>query len=946
MISHCVKEKIVTNKPERSLTTRCIAGPNEGMLELPVAPSNFEWENECRNISRIVDNGIFEQIEDVTPSSASEPKVDLEKGLSVSYHAVLDVQGMTCACGESKLKKCLGSLQAVTNVQTSVVLSRLEFDLDLSLGSLGNVIHQIKNGTGFKCERRADKGQGLDVITTSAPKSLFGEFLPPGITDKIRLNQNTIRLFYDPTITGARDILECSFGAPLQVAPLPVPAPVAAGNKLVRQLGFRALFSVTLTVPVLVLAWAPLPELPLVYGAVSLALASAIQVFIVGPYYSSALKSLLASHLIDMDLLIVFGTSTAYAVSIISFTHLAKGTPLSIGQFFDTAALLTSLIMFGRFISALASQKAVKSMSMRSLQPSSAILVTACEDGEREIDARLLHYGDIIRVPPDCRIATDGVVISGASDVDESMVTGEGKRAKKHPHSAVVTGSINGTGTLNVRVTRLLGDNTVSAIADMVDEAKLSKIPVQGLADKVVAYFVPAIVAISLLTFAVQCVIGVKLHHQPASEAAIQASTYAITVLIISCPCAIGLAVPMVIAIAGGVAAEHGVVIKTATTIETARKVSHVVFDKTGTLTEGTLSVTSEIYPTGSPDETRSLLLGLIKHIKHPVSQAVTQYLEFQGVTPAQIQNNTIEIGQGISGTYNDSSIRAGNSHWLNLSGMPQIQFLRSRNLTVFCVITSQTAASPAAIFTLEDSLRPEAVNVIRALQSQQIAVSLISGDDEGPVRSVAKKLGIPTSHIKFRCLPADKQAYVKGLVDSSRDVSKTDATFSSPWSFWSSLSCGKRHISQRKPVVLFIGDGTNDALPLATADIGLHMPSSTSLNHSAEFLTANIQSSPLAASAADALLTYPSLFGLLTLMELSRAAFRRIVFNFVWAFLFNVVAVILAAGILGSTWRIPPAYAGLGEIVSVVPVIMVALGMKWHGRGGWNKLRVVDRVQ
>lgn len=812
---------------------------------------------------------------------ARDTAIDVEKGPSVFEHVILSVQGMTCTGCETKLFKSLSSIQSITKLQTSLVLSRAEFDIDTTVISLNDAVAQLERMTGFKCESITIKGQELDVLITENPNALLDQPLPPGVTNMRLVDNKTIRIYYDAELVGARDLLERGFSSPLQLAPLRPHPSIATGNRHVRKVGLTTLASIFLTIPVLVFAWAPLSEHDLVYGSVSLALATIIQVLIAGPFYPSALKSLLFARVMEVDLLIVLSTSAAYIFSVVAFGYLVRGNPLSTGEFFQTSALLVTLIMVGRFTSALARQKAVESISIRSLQATTALLVTDDGKGERDIDTRLLQYGDVFKVAPDSRVVTDGTVISGTSEVDESMVTGEAKPVKKDEGSPVMAGSVNGAGPLHVRVTRLPGDNTISTIAGMVDEAKLSKPKTQEVADSVAGYFVPVVVLLTIITFVIWISIGIAIRKQAGSEAVVQAITFAIAVLIVSCPCAIGLAVPMVVVIAGGVAADHGVVFKTAETLEIARKASHVVFDKTGTLTQGKLAVSAEKYPKGTRESTVPLLLGLVSNIKHPVSIAVANHLKMQGVAIAHLDDIKTVTGKGVEGVVNGTTtIRAGNSRWLGVDSLPQVQSLLSQGFTVFCVVINDDLH---AIFGLGDSLRPDATFVVSSLVSRGITVSIVSGDDDEAVQTIATKLGIPLSNAKSRCSPTDKQKYLQDIIGESQDV------------------------------VIFCGDGTNDAVPLAQASIGVHMNEGTDV----------------AQSAADAVLTRPALTGILVLMDLSRAAFLRIVFNFSWAFIYNLFAILLASGAFVNA-RIPPQYAGLGEVVSVLPVIAIALQLKY----------------
>lgn len=230
-------------------------------------------------------------------------------------------------------------------------------------------------------------------------------------------------------------------------------------------------------------------------------------------------------------------------------------------------------------------------MLARSLQTKKAILVQDDRNSTIKIDARLLEYNDRFRVEAHSRFVTDGIVLTGESEVDESMLTGEAHPVTKVVKSEVIAGTMNGSGTLDVQVTRLPGENTISTIAKMVNEAAMSKPPIQDIADRVAGYFVPTMVALTLFVFVVQLLIGLKIRHNSGSKSAIAALTFAISTLIVSCPCAIALAVPMVVVIAGGVSAKHGVVLKDPNVLELSKKASHIIFDKTGTLTQGEMNV-------------------------------------------------------------------------------------------------------------------------------------------------------------------------------------------------------------------------------------------------------------------------------------------------------------------------------------------------------------------
>jgi Cu2+-exporting ATPase len=805
---------------------------------------------------------------------------DMENQGTGKEHVVLSISGMTCTGCETKLNRTLATVPAVKDLKTSLVLSRAEFNIDLRLSSVEEVVKHLERTTEFKCERVQSQGSSLDLIVPHDPQKFIGQKWPEGVIDIAFVDKQTVRVAFDSKIVGARDLAETIWGPPIKLAPPRGDPSLEAGSKHVRHVGYLTLLSAVLTIPVLVIEWAPLPERKLAYSSASLALATIVQFVIAGPFYPKALKALVFSRVIEMDLLIVLSTSAAYIFSVVSFGYFVAGRPLSTGQFFETSTLLVTLIMVGRWVAALARQRAVESISIRSLQTSTAILVDK-SGAEREIDARLLQYGDIFKILPDTRIPTDGTVVTGSSEVNESMLTGESRPVEKYPKSVVIAGSTNGPGVMTARLNRLPGDNTIHAIAAMVDEAKLSKPKLQDLADRVASYFVPVVVALAIITFVIWIAVGMTVRGHGGSEATIQAIIYAITVLIVSCPCAIGLAVPMVIVIASGVAAERGIIFKSADAIEVAHKTSHVVFDKTGTLTQGKLSVVDD----ACVDEDKlPLLLGLVVNSRHPVSVAVAAHLKAIGIRASTVAEPKSLTGKGVETTVGDQKVQAGNSHWLKLSNHELVQPMLVEGYTVFCFAIDNELK---AVYGLQDELRPDAAQTVETLQKRGVSVHVVSGDDDGAVHTIASKLSIPNDNVRSRSSPADKKEYIQTLLGTAAD--------------------------RKAPVVVFCGDGTNDAVALAQATIGVHMNEGTDV----------------AQSAADVVLMRPSLAGILTMMNASRISVNRINFNFGWSFVYNTFAVLLAAGAFVNA-RIPPEFAGLGELVSVLPVIAAAVLLRW----------------
>ena len=332
-------------------------------------------------------------------SNLGVDRIDLEKGASDVEHLIISVQGMTCTGCEKSLSKALTSMPAVSNIKTSLVLGRAEFDLRTNL-SIVETIKALEKMTGFTCSKMTLSGHEIDLTVVDPTLFTGGKDVPFGVSDITILDLHTIRVVYAPEVVGARDLMGNPFFASAKLAPMADPPLISSGRAQLRLMLFKTLVSTVLTIPVLVISWAELPPREVAYGAASLVLATIVQVYIAGPWYVSAFKSLFFSHLVEVDFLVVLSTSTAYIYSIIAYAFLASDRPLSTGSFFETSTLLVTLIMVGRLVTCLARQRAVESISIESLQPPTAILVNAKSDVREEIDARLLQYGDMFAVLP------------------------------------------------------------------------------------------------------------------------------------------------------------------------------------------------------------------------------------------------------------------------------------------------------------------------------------------------------------------------------------------------------------------------------------------------------------------------------------------------------------------------------------------------------------------
>jgi heavy metal translocating P-type ATPase len=692
----------------------------------------------------------------------------------------------------------------------------------------------------------------------------------------------------------------------LRLAP-PTPHPsLAIGARQTRQALLYFLPTLVLTLPVVMFAWGPFDHTKLRYAHASLVLATLVQAIAIMEFVPNALRSLWYAHVFEMDFLIALSSTIAYVFSVVSYSFQVKGKPLETGSFFETSTLLVTLILLGRVINEFARFRAAKAVSFRSLQASEALLVlpgsaNPADPQTRKIDARLLQYRDHFKIAPHTRVVTDGEILYGGSEVDESMITGESIPVAKGVHSNVFAGTTNGSGTLVARLSALPHENSVHRIAAMVEDAELTKPKAQALADKIAGWFVPFMAAISLIVFLIWLFVAKYDYKRAWKDAVVQAITYAIATLVVSCPCAIGLAVPMVVLIAGGVAARFGIVFRDAQKLEIARSVTDVVFDKTGTLTCGVLTVTSVDYHTVHTGQINGILMSLLRDVTHPVAAGVLRHLEQEETAnPASVQHKSVvDItsvpGSGLYGTCEESGlqVRAGSPEWLCVE-------VGESSCTVLSVTIGDVLS---ATFKLKDRPRHTAQMVVEKLHARGIETHMISGDGQGAVDDIAHTLGIPKRNSKSRCKPEGKMNYIRDL-----------------------QALGK--------VAMFVGDGTNDSVALKQADVGVHI---------------NQGNSDVAKSAADVILMTSRLHDVLILLDISRAAYRRIILNFLWSVLYNVVAILLAAGAftrIMKNARINPQYAGLGELVSVLPVVLIAFQMRRRDYGRQYRAIEYDYVK
>jgi Cu+-exporting ATPase len=662
-------------------------------------------------------------------------------------------------------------------------------------------------------------------------------------------------------------------------------------NPELRDMTRRLWLSAALSAPLLLLAMAEmLPGQPLHrLGAGALAwlqaaLATPVVLYGGWPFFHRGWASLVNRRL-NMFTLIALGTGTAYVYSLVALL-LPHRLPAAFrghggvpAVYFEAAAVITTLVLLGQVLELRARSRT--SSAIRALlhrQPRTARLVR--DDGaEEDVPLHEVHPGARLRVRPGEAVPVDGTVLDGHSAVDESLLTGEPLPVEKAPGSKVTGGTVNGTGTFIMRAERVGADTLLAQIVRMVSEAQRSRAPIQRLADLVSAWFVPAVVLVAVITFIAWARYG------PAPQLA-YALVNAVAVLIIACPCALGLATPMSIMVGTGRGATLGVLIKNAEALEVLEKVDTLVVDKTGTLTEGKPSlVTVAAAPGQDEGELLRLAASLERGSEHPLAGAIVAGAQARGLQLSAAREFRSLTGKGVAGTVEGTPVALGNLALHEALGtdmaalMEQAEALRREGQTVMFVAI---AGRPAGLLGIADPIRPTTPEAIRALHAAGLRVVMLTGDSRATAQVVAEKLGIDA--VEAEVLPAQKAEAVRRLREAGR-------------------------------VVAMAGDGINDAPALAAAHVGIAMGTGTDV----------------AMESAGVTLLHGDLRGVVRARRLSRAAMRNIRQNLFFAFLYNAVGVPVAAGVLYPHFGLllSPMIASAAMSFSSVSVIGNALRLR-----------------
>ncbi|WP_176061000.1 heavy metal translocating P-type ATPase [Paraburkholderia sp. BCC1876] len=849
--------------------------------------------------------------------------------------AELDIGGMTCASCATRVEKALAKVPGVTRASVNLATekARIESDASVEPDTLANAVRKagyeatlvpsedaapsdaalairppqatelaIGGMTCASCAMRVEKalakmagvtGASVNLATETATVSLSGAESDPAAEALIAAVK---KAGYEATLIAPPEAPSFATEAG-QASSLdhgdhghhaaPAASTTAADRKRDqsrRELA-AVLVSAVLTLPLVV------PMVAEWFGVQAMlspwlqfALASIVQFVFGARFYRAAFRAVRAGAG-NMDLLVALGTSAAYGISVYELaTH--PGDMMHL--YFEASAVVITLVRFGKWLEARAKRQTTDAIrALNALRPDRARIRVGAD--EREVPLAQVRVGTVVIVRPGERVPVDGAVLEGRTHIDESLITGESLPVPKQAADKVTAGSINGEGAIAVTTTAIGAETTLARIIRLVESAQAEKAPIQRLVDRVSEIFVPAILAIAALTLVGWLIAGA------GGETAI---LNAVAVLVIACPCALGLATPAAIMAGTGVAARHGVLIKDAEALETAHRVTIVAFDKTGTLTLGQPSVTA-FEPIGEigHDEALALAAAVQRHSDHPLARAVIKAYEAVSASRPNASTASTAItasavaGRGVEADVDGRTLALGSTRWLTELGIALPPALTERaheleaagNTVSWLMQRDEQAPAALALIAFGDTVKPTARAAIERLAGMGIKSVLVTGDNRGSAASVAKALGIDEFHAEV--LPDDKARVIRDLKIRSAGI------------------------------VAMAGDGINDAPALAAADIGIAMATGTDVAMHAAGITLMRGDPALVADAID----------------ISRKTWRKIQQNLFWAFVYNLIGVPLAAfGLLN------PMLAGAAMAFSSVSVVTNALLLRtWRGAPG-----------
>lgn len=859
---------------------------------------------------------IFETIEDL----GYQVDKSLDQDISVCR---LRLKGMVCTSCSEAVERALGMVNGIKKAVVGLALEEAKIHYDPSIISPDQIIKAIEDsGFGAELISSGDGGNKVHLkiegITSEKDANSVQSYLElvEGVNHvEMDVAAPKITVSYDPDVTGPRSLIQCiqeagPYNASLYNPPRRREIEREEETRVYRnQFLWSCLFSVPLIMFSMVLPMiSPYGDWldNKIYNNLSVGillrwiLCTPVQFIIGWRFYTGSYHALKRGSS-NMDVLVAMGTNAAYFYSLYIVVKALFSDSFEGQDFFETSGMLISFIILGKYLEVVAKGKTSDALAkLTDLAPATAFLIDFDEEGntvsEKEISTQLLQRNDVIKVMPGSKVPVDGVVIRGQSYVNESMITGESRPVSKKQGDKVIGGTMNENGFILIKATHVGSETALSQIVQLVEAAQLARAPVQKLADKISRYFVPTIILVAFLTWLGWFIFG-KAHLYPSSwipksmngfELALQ---FGISVLVVACPCALGLATPTAVMVATGKGASQGVLIKGGNALEKAHKVKTVVFDKTGTLTIGKPSVVhTMLFSNMGLQEFSNLAAAAEVNSEHPLAKAIVDYTkslhsQYGSETShlEEVKDFEVHPGAGVTASIGGRKILVGNKKHMFSSEIPltvevEKYMKESEQLARTCVLVAIDGVICGA-FAISDPLKPESSQVISFLESMGISSIMVTGDNWATAIAIGKEIGISTVFAETD--PAGKAKKIKEL--------------------------------QAKGVtVAMVGDGINDSPALAAADVGMAIGAGTDV----------------AIEAADIVLMKSNLEDVITAIDLSRKTLSRIRLNYVWALGYNVLGVPVAAGILYPIFgiRLPPWLAGACMAASSISVVCSSL--------------------
>lgn len=807
---------------------------------------------------------------------------------------VFSIDGMTCASCAQTVEKAAQKLPGVKTANVNLATEKMNIQFDSSALTEADIQKAVADAGYTAISNTVKKTFNIEGMTCASCAQTIEK-----ATQKLRgVNLSSVNLAteklvveYDPGMVNLTDIIKAvmdsGYEAHEEVATADtVDQDKEKKQKEIKSLWNRFLISALFTAPLLYIAMghlvnAPLPDFinpmmnPEAFAIVQLVLTLPV-VAVNSKIYRNGFKALSKGNP-NMDSLISLGTSAAFLYGVFATVMIFRGEVAYANElYYETAAVILALIVLGKYLETLTKGKTSEAIKkLMGLAPKTALVVRNGKESEISIDEVVV--GDIIVVRPGGKMPVDGVVIEGLTSVDESMLTGESIPVEKSVGDAIIGASINKNGTIRYKATKVGKDTALSQIIKLVEDAQGSKAPIAKMADIISGYFVPIVIAIAILS---------AIAWYFAGQTGVFALTIAISVLVIACPCALGLATPTAIMIGTGKGAEHGVLFKSGTALETTHKLNTIVFDKTGTITEGKPKVTDIITAEGiSETELLTLSASAEKGSEHPLGEAIVNSAEEKGLAFLKTETFNAIPGHGIEVTINGQHLLLGNKKLMderhiglgNLASASDA--LASQGKTPMYIAKD---GKIAGIIAVADTVKESSLRAIKKLHKMGIEVAMITGDNKRTAEAIAKQVGI--DRVLSEVLPEDKANEVKKLQDEGKKVG-------------------------------MVGDGINDAPALAQADVGIAIGSGTDV----------------AIESADVVLMRSDLMDVPTAVELSKSTIRNIKENLFWAFAYNILGIPFAMGVVYAFGGplLSPVIAAAAMSFSSISVLLNALRLK-----------------